>query len=229
MQSYQTTSYAMPSNKAEVLDQINSEREVVRMINNFLGISYAETIENNMRRTKAVRVCRPSFTYEFTHQLKGLLDGFLNFAIQVSRWEKESINTHCNRVGMHLTLFLATTGDDNYISEQSWKRITAIQASPGNWSQFGITWEYDRPVTYPMLALVREENEEVDQGVFFNLIVKEFLTLMESSLNKGYAQGMDPMGQLPKMLTEIKTENSVIRETGAQPMQSMTGGQQKWT
>jgi hypothetical protein len=228
MQTYNSTSYASPINKAEILDQINSEREVIRMINNFLGIAIVEAESNGMRKMVNRRICRPTFTYEFTHQLKGLIDGFLNFAIQVSRWEAVTINTHLNRVGNHLTLFLATSGDDNYISEESWNKIIEIQRSEGGWRKFNITWDYDNPVTYPMLTLVRELDEEADQDIFFSLVVKEVLALIQGSMNKGFAMTHDSMGQLPKLMSEIKQEQSVIRDSNAQNVQSMTGGNNQW-
>ena len=222
--------YAPNTNKNELLAQINSADEVQRLINSYLGLAPIETVgDNKMKQLTMRRISRPIFTYEIVHQLRSIVDGFLNYAIQFSRWEHERIMNHCRRCGAHLTKFYATTGDDNYISERSWALILQIHNSDGGWKQFGVTWEYDKPVNSTMLNLVRQpNNDETDQTAFYSLSIRNIISLIEGSFNKGYAHQLDSLGQLPKVSTEIRQENTVIRDMSTQPQTPPQGGQQ-WT
>jgi hypothetical protein len=220
--------YSPTTNKNELLSQINSAESVQTLINSYLGLAAMQTVgDKHMKEVNLVRISRPLFTYEFVHQLRAIIDGFLNFSIQFSRWEHDRIIMHCKRCGIHLTRFIATSGDDNYISEKDWQIILQIHDSEGGWGKFGITWEYNKPVNSPMLMLVKNRNEELDQIHFYSLMVRNIIALIEGSMNKGYANEFDPMGQLPKVSTEIRQENTVIRDATT-PQQPQQGGQQ-WT
>ena len=223
------TQYAPPTNKTELLAQINSADEVQRLINSYLGLSPIETVgDNKMRQVSMRRISRPIFTYEFIqNHLRTIIDGYLNFSIQFSRWERERITIHCLRSAVSLGNLYATIGDDNYISERSWALILQIHNSEGGWKQFGVTWEYDKPVNSTMLNLVRQPvNDETDQTAFYSLSNRNIIALIEGSFNKGYAHALDSLGQLPKVSTEIRQENTVIRDMTTPTAAPAQGGQQ---
>lgn len=220
--------YAPPTNKNELLAQINSSESVQSIINSYLGLAPLQSVNDKMfKQVELRRISRPIFTYEFVHQLRAIIDGFLNFSIQFSRWENDRIMIHCQRLGIDLARFFSTTGDDNYISEQDWNMILIVHQSEGSWKQYGITWEYDKPVNSAMLSLVKNRNEELDQTHFYALSIRNILSLVEGSFNKGFAHQMESLGQLPRVSTEIRQENTVIRD--ATPQQQPQGSNQQWT
>jgi hypothetical protein len=154
--------------------------------------------------------------------------------VQVTRWETERINSHVREFSCGLIRLLATTGDDAYISEHSWRLILSVHTQPetkddkAGWERHGIVWNLDSPVSSRLLSYVKDPSEEVEQTLLFHNIVRQFMVLLEGSLNKGFASQNSELGQLPKIMSDTMTSQSTIieRADSGKSNASVTGGQQ---
>lgn len=226
--------WSAPQDKAGILQQLDPARDVDRIILALLGLTSTTDKTGSLRLS---RISQPVFTYEYVMQLQGMIEGFLSFTTQVSRWEEARIREHTRQATLALLRNIATHGDDNYISSASWSRILEISyldkqngKETGNgWEAIGHTWHYNDPVRYDMLKLVRSPNEEADQGLIFGTLLRQFAALIEGSLAKGFAQKHNPHGMLPSLLGEIHNESLVVRDQmGEKTPTPIIGGKDTW-
>lgn len=226
--------YATNQDKRDLLDQLNPSKELQNIINSMLGLNVSIVRNGNREDIITVRTNKPMFTDEYVRDIGTDLSYTLNFTIQVSRFEQERIYTKIHGYLHALRRDLATHGDDNYISHDSWKKILDIHADKvyynektGEWSQtqkdgykvvsgwyrFGIKWDYNKPVNCDMLQLVKTDNEERDQAIKFLKIIHTFSAIMEASYNKSYSSAnQQQLGMLLYALGEIRTETTNIQE-----------------
>ena len=216
---YNTTASTGFRDPSSILEQINPEVIIQKIADDWHGIVRKTVRDGARTKTVVTRMHKPLFTDECIQYLISDLKQQLNFTVQVSRFDEERILVRIGTYRRALARYLATHGDDHYISEHSWKTIVDIHNSEGSWEKQGFTWEFNDPVKHEMLSLVKDESEEVDQAIHFEKIITSLSTLLEASIRKSYAGHQHEGGMLLAALQEIKKETAVMKET-----QSQSGG-----
>lgn len=228
VQNLNYSSMGSPSDKNGILEQIEPQKDVQRLVYSMLGLTPHKEFINGIEKMAYSRISKPLFTYEYVMQIKSLLDGFLSYSVQVSRWEDKRIKRHAKEFALSMVRNLAIQGDDNYISEKTWKKILDVHSTKDGWDKFGIKWDFDKSVNHSMLQLVRDANEEAEQAIVFVPIVREIIVLVEGSLGKGYASYFNQLGMMPTMLGEMRTESTTIDGRNQNVTGAITGGEQQW-
>jgi hypothetical protein len=208
-----------PSDGASILDSINPEADVIRIINNFLGLKISVKVNGGTRTTSIVRVNKPEFTDEFVQNIGSDLYQLLNFTIQVSRFQDKDIKQKVGKFLLSLTKDFATHGDDNYISDETWARIIEVHNSEltekgagKGWDKHGINWRYNDPVNYDMIRYVKDFREEVDQIVKFRKYIVTIGAIVNASFNKSFSSNHNELGMVLRAIREIRTETNNTRE-----------------
>lgn len=210
--------YTQQQDNTSLLEYLNSREDIAEILNYMLGLQVITVISGGRPMQRIVRVNRPLFTDEYTRNIVGDLRAFLNFTIQVTRFDKREIVLKVSNYLRKLVMSLCTHGDDAYISELTWQKILDIHESemkdnkPAGWETFDISWSYDDPVNSEMVLLVKDFNEERDQAVEFDRIVSKFSSMIHASFNKSFSPNDTTAGMLLGSMKEIRTESQVIRE-----------------
>lgn len=234
-QTYSAAMMGAPIDKTGILEQVNPRKDVEFFLQNLLGLTYRDEYnQNNQKTTVLRRITRPLFTYEYAMMLQRDLMPAMSFTTQVSRWERESIISQIRIAVRPIIKSLTIHGDDNYISPQTWAKIEDYYQM-GVWTKqeeggIGIVWSIDKPVTYRMLELTREIDEEAEQALELQKLTVQIIQYIFASLNKGYAS--DPsqfMGMYPSMLSEVVRETQTMQGVNLPKLPSATGGQEQWT
>lgn len=232
--AYSASIIGAPIDKTGVLEQVNPRKDVDLFLLNLLGLSYRDEYNaQNQKTTVLRRITRPLFTYEYAIMLQRDLLPAMSFTTQVSRWEREHIIRQIRLTVRPIIKSLAVHGDDNYVSPRTWARIEDYE-SMGVWRPredggVGIAWKRDMPVTYRMLELTRDLDEEAEQSLEMQKLISQIIQYIFASLNKGYAS--DPsqvMGMFPSMLGEVIRETQTMQGVVA-PRATPAQGGQEWT
>lgn len=219
MERTETQMYAPSENRSSILDSISPQGDIDKILSNLLGLKTVPRNEKGKTIYISVRASKPEFTEEYVRDLASDLSQFLNFTVQVSRFEQRKINQKVGHYLLSLTQDLATHGDDNYISDDTWHKILAVHEQyividgeqRSGWYRFGINWTYNSPVTFDMIKLVKDFDEEKDQGVKFSKHISTFGTLIEASLSKSFSSQFSDNGMIARLLGEVRTESSTLR------------------
>lgn len=219
MDKTESTFYQPPEDRSSLLDSINPEADIDKIMTNLLGIKVMPKIEKGQKIYFSRRVSKPEFSEEYIRDLTSDLARFLNFTVQVSRFEQKKINKKVGSYLLALGQDFATHGDDNYVSDDTWQKILDIHdqkfivnnEEKSGWVQFGINWSYNQPVTFDMIRLVKDFDEEKDQSVKFSKHIATFGTIIEASLNKSFSKDFAENGMIARLLGEVRTESTTLR------------------
>lgn len=229
---YQSQMIGAPIDKTGILERVNPRPDIEQFMENILGLKrITENIEG--RKVETIkRINRPMFTYEYALTLQRDIMPAMSFTVQVTRWQKERIKLNCLSCMQSVCKSLAIHGDENYISPQTWEKIREYDRD-GVWTKdaLGVVWDYHKPVTYDMLILTKNENEEAEQILEFQKIMRQLILLIEGSMNKGYAaDDYQQMGQFPSMMAETYRETTRLDGlSNIRPPGMTGGGEQQWT
>lgn len=169
---------------------------IERLQTNMLGLIIYEEKDGNKKQTNIVRKYKPIFTDEYAHNFIQNLQYFANSVISTTTFDDEQINMKMMHFNTSALLDIITHGDDHYISSRSWKLILKIHEKKlktikngkevilSGWARHGIYWEYNHPVTEDMLQLVKDFDEEVEQGIIFRKLLTEISPFVHASMNK---------------------------------------------
>jgi hypothetical protein len=215
-----TTQYMPPSDKSSILELVNPQNDVINVINALLGLHIQITKDGNTHSATTTRISKPIFTKEYSMGLLGDLNTFLNYTIQVSKFDTSKINLKMKHYLLALKKELATHGDDNYISNDTWQKILDIHKDfsiingkkVSGWHKFGIYWDYDKPVEYTMVYYTKDFKEEVDQVIIYEKLLSTFSSIIEASFNKSSTNVQHGIGMFLGVLGEMRTESTVFRE-----------------
>lgn len=222
MESENVKQYS-PPDKGSILEYINSSSDIVNIVNDMLGLNIYYMNEKGQVRTVVTRVSKPLFTREYVMQLAQDLHIFLNFTVQVSKFDQAKINMKMKNYLLALLKHLNTHGDDNYISNDTWQKILAIhqdyyilddknRTKLSGWQRFGFNWDINKPVDFGMMYFVKDFTEEVDQVIDFSKVIATFSAIIEASFNKSYSSANNDFGMLLRTLGEMRTESTVLKE-----------------
>lgn len=213
------TNYTEPQDAASMLQFLNPKEEIDDILLSLLGLQKEHTRKNGLPVTYIYRVNKPVFTDEYARGLVNDLRSFLNFTVQVSRFDDSDIKRKVGGYLKKLVVSLCTHGDDGYISSETWRKVLDIHENqtdenekPNGWEKFGIRWAFNEPVTEEMIALIKDYTEEKEQAVLFDRIVSEFSSIIHASFNKSYSPSPQVAGMLLNSMTQIRTESQVVRE-----------------
>jgi hypothetical protein len=221
------TNYTEPADAASMLQFLNPKEEIEDILLSMLGLQKKTGKKNGYSYTYVERVTKPVFTDEYSRNLVSDLRSFLNYTVQVSRFDDSDIKRKVGSYLKKLVSSLCTHGDDAYISNQTWQKIVDIHenqirtktTAEGDeieehcgWLDFGIVWEYDKPVNEEMVMLVKDYDEEKDQAIEFDRIVSKFSGIVHASFNKSFSPSANAAGMLLGSMTQIRTESQIVRE-----------------
>lgn len=199
---------------------MDSSKEIQDILYSILGLQINEEFRNGRIVRVISRQNKPLFTDEYARNICGDLRGFLNFTVQVSRFDDIEIIKKVRYYLIRLATSFATHGDDAYISDASWHKILDIHTNETNaagvhngWEKFGIMWSYNDPCTSEMLNYVKDVNEEADQAVEFDRLLSVFSSIIHASFNKSFSPNPQTAGMLLGSMTQIRTESQIIRES----------------
>lgn len=223
MESYQQN-YTQPTDPTSMLEFLNPKAEIDDVLDLILGLQKKTVFISGTNSTRTVyrRVNKPIFTDEYARSIVSDLRSFLNYTVQVSRFDDRDIRLKCKNYLKKLLRSLCTHGDDAYISHNSWQKILDIHESSSyekdgkkiynGWDKFDIVWEYDKAVENEMLELIKDRNEEVDQAIVFDRIISTFGSVIHASFNKSFSPNPQMAGMLLGSMTQIRSESQIIKE-----------------
>lgn len=188
----------MTEQNKSVVTELDPNKEINRMCEHLLGITTVNERDNTngMQVTVTKRLSRPFFTEEYVNHLRYILFSYLNNVNAFTRFEDKSIDIMCNNISRAITDSLATDGDKDFISHDTWMRILAIHDSgdkqTGNvktqkvsgWLLQGVDWNYNKPVTKEMVDYCKILDEESDQIIIFELVRGATVRLIKSVYNR---------------------------------------------
>jgi len=199
-----------------ILESLNPGKEIHSICLSYLGLDVRTTRDGTKVSDVIKRYSRPSFTEEWVlTQLRTDLLQLVSYTVQFSVHKPERILQRIGEWKLTFLTNLATHGDDNYISNRSWQKILDIHESApdpkveSGWAKFGINWKYDAAVTYDMLQLVKDRDEDADQTVNFNSMMEAIGTFVEASMNKS-VKVQESFGMLLEALKNMYKQNQSI-------------------
>ena len=222
------TQYVEPADATSMLQFLNPKEEIEDILFSMLGLQKVNTKRNGIAMVFVERVSKPLFTDEYVRSLASDLRSFLNYTVQVSRFDDQDIKRKVGSYLKKLVTSLCTHGDDAYISGTTWKKIVDIHENQTHtvphiktgedqevncgWLEFGVKWEYDLPVNEEMVGQIKDYDEEKDQAIEFDRIVSKFSGIIHASFNKSFSPSPQAAGMLLGSMTQIRTESQVVRE-----------------
>ena len=212
------TSHVEPADASSMLQFLNPKDEIEQVLLSMLGLQKETVRINGVLKTQIRRVNKPMFTDEYARTLVSDLNGFLNYTIQVSRFDDAEIKRKVGGYLKKLVTSLCTHGDDAYVSTETWKKIIQIHESENDessytgWLSFGINWDYNDPVNNEMVSNVKDYSEELDQAIEFDRLVSKFSGVVHASFNKSFSPSAHTAGMLLNSMTDIRTESQVIKD-----------------
>lgn len=212
------TQHVQPADAGSMLELLNPKQDIEDILFSMLGLQKVQSRKNGMPVVYVERVNKPIFTDQYCRSLVNDLLSFLNTTVQVSRFDDVDIKRKVGTYLKKLVTSLCTHGDDAYISGNTWKKIVDIHenisepSKQSGWDDLGIKWEYDMPVNEEMVSLVKDYEEEQDQGIEFDRIVSKFSGMVHASFNKSFSPSPQASGMLLGSMTQIRTESQIVRE-----------------
>lgn len=220
MESYQTN-HTQPADATSMLQFLNPKEDIDDILYLLLGLQKKNKLiaGTNTRQIVYERVNKPIFSDEYSRSISADLRSFLNYTVQVSRFDNVEIR---KKVGNYLKKLLrsfATHGDDAYISTNTWRKMIDIYESETDtngtfigWKKFGINWSYNDPVGSEMIDKIKDLDEEMDQSVIFDKLISTFGSIIHASFNKSFSPHPETAGMLLGSMTQIRSESQVIRD-----------------
>jgi hypothetical protein len=236
MYEQQTNQSTPLVDKGTMLSIINPKDDIIAFQNDLLGIEVVTYKDGGQYKTEIKRINKPVFTDEAVKELTRHIKSSLNFTVQVTRFTEDQIKDQMCSLLKTTNLWLNTIGNDHYISDAVWDKIIDIHEhkvdSLSGWTQFGINWKYNSPVTFDMLKRIELKQQEVenDQTVVFGHILSELKIMSLASLNKSIAiDGKQIQGQLLKAFTDSHSETTTIQSNNEKRgLFGMKRSQEEW-
>ena len=221
-----------PQDRSSLIERFNPEPIIQPIIDQMLGIKSTKAQSGSSITVIRSRYSKPIFTEEFTRVVEGILYGYVNNVTSFTKFSAEEIRLKLMNAFMAQGFSLATDGDDNFISQQTWKRILDIHESKyvveengkevikSGWYRFGVNWTYDSPVTTDMLIGVKDPDEVVGQEATFELIAQSLRASIHSCFNRSVSMPDNKYG----MTTDLIKETTIEKNTNA----VSNNGEQTW-
>ena len=216
--------------KSAILASLDGTKDVNTICLNLMGLQEREEYKDGRTVKVFVRISKQTFTHEFiTTHFKPQYSQLINYTVQASKEMKEIIPMQVFMFARNLTDLFVTHGDDHYISDESYNKIILLhnkkieEIGPDGKKRFvsswncssnshkNVSWDYNQPITYQMLQMVKNQEEEVDQGIVIKSIVIPSVIFVQRSLNKAWSSEFKP-GMLIEMLSETYKESATVKE-----------------
>lgn len=203
-----------------IIERLDASKNIPIIVEHLLGIRIVNSRSGAKVETNTVRFNQPTFTEEFVRMVEHQLNGYVNSIFTFSRFEPEAIQMRIRNIGKSITRLFALTGNDHFISENSWKRIMAIhdkkwidpkdKTEKSGWCtpSININWDYNKPVTMEMLSLVKDFDEDCDQDIIFEQISHQMRRMIDASYRRSSSLS-DELGMMTSVLAGTTQERNV--------------------
>jgi len=219
-----------PQDRSSLIERFNPEPIIQPIIEQMLGIKTTKSRSGSSEIVTRRRYSKPIFTEEYTRVIEGILYGYVNNVTSFTKFKSEEIRLKLMNAFMAQGFSLATDGDDNFISQQTWKRILDIHESKyvvtedgkevlkSGWNRFNVNWSYDDPVTSDMLVGVKDPDEVVGQEATFELIAQSMRASIHSCFNRSVEMPNGQYGMTTDLIKEttIEKNSNQVSNTGEQ-------------
>lgn len=201
-----------------VMDQIDAEPTLRRIFQNLSGLTITHV--NSRRRLKRER--KPKLTHDCVMDTFDMVMLLSNPVTTQTDWDNNRINSHLRDQFCSFVEYLATVGNDSYISHKSWARIIEIHAQghvdkegnyiSGWYSLLGLNWQIAEPVRSEQLVMVKDQMEEVEQFIVLKNVLWSLFAFADASLRRS----IDAL--------TLKHLQEVIKETHVQQQEQKKKG-----
>lgn len=222
-----------PQDRSSIIERFNPEPIIQPIVDQLLGIKTVKTRSGSSEQLLRSRYSKPLFAEEYVRVVEGILYGYVNNVTSFTKYQPEQIRLKLENAFKAQGSSLATDGDDNYISQETWKRILAIHESgeyvlnettktkvfSSGWNRFNVNWSYDSPVTADMLIGVKDPDEVVGQEVTFELVAQSVRSAIHSCFNRSLEMPDKKYGMTTNLVGETtmeKNNNNTNDQNGQQ-------------
>lgn len=218
-----------PQDRSSLIERFNPEPIIQPIIDQLLGIKTVRVRSGSTEQFTRSRYSKPMFAEEYVRVIEGILYGYVNNVTSFTKYDPEQIRLKLENAFKAQGSSLATDGDDNFISQETWKTILAIHESGyyekqngkdvfvSGWNRFNINWTYDSPVTADMLIGVKDPSEVVGQEVTFELVAQSIRSAIHSCFNRSLEMPDKRYGMTTNLVgeTTIEKNNNTTGSTDA--------------